>query len=217
MPPKGSEKDGPLVVELVGPLIDDGGAFTRTLAEVLLHHGVMVRPGSLEQVGGAGVDWAVATLLEGHGRSEEPGRVDELADEVRRRWVELAAGPGLRPRPDAIAAIREAAAGRAVAIVSALPQPVVAALTTLAGLEDGPVATIIADGEDGLPRPALLSAWLAQVAPTGPPATALLASAPALLAAIGARCGDVVLVGDGGSAAAMLAERHVATVAEGLA
>ena len=87
------------VVELLGPLIDDRGSFTRTLAEVAAGEGVVLRPGALDQVGGGATAWALATLLEGHGRSDLAEGAEELARRVQREWEGMARSGLHRPAP----------------------------------------------------------------------------------------------------------------------
>lgn len=211
---KGSEATGPLVVEVIGALIDDRGAFAHTMVEVLGREGLEPRPGSLGQVAGAAAPWALATLLEGHGRDGD--RLAALEVEVTARWLELARSGRARARPASVAAVRSAAALRPVGLLTALPAPVAAALLASSGVGDPPGTLLVADGDDGLPRPGILTAWLAGQ-PNGGTATALLASAPAILAALGARCGEVVVVGEGAAAAAMLSDRHAPSVEAALA
>lgn len=210
---KGSEATGPLVVELIGALIDDRGAFARTVVEVLGREGLEPRPGSLDQVAGAAAPWALATLLEGHGRDGD--RLAALVAAVTAGWLELARSGQARARPASVEAVRNAAARRPVGLLTALPAPVAAALLVSCGVDEPPGTLLVADGDEGLPRPGVLTAWLVEQ-PGGGAATALLASAPAILAALGARCGEVVVVG-GGAAAAMLSDRHAPSVEAALA
>lgn len=207
---------GPLVVELVGALIDDGGAFGRTLGEVIAREGVEVRPGSLDQVTGAGPSWALATLLEGHGRSETQDRMDALVREVVTRWDSLARQGRFRVVEGALVALRTAAAYRPVGLLTGLPSHVAVALLEAAGASEFTSALIPGEGQEGPPRSSSLIAWLQSIERPAADATALLTTAPGLLAAIGARCGDVVLVGEGATSATMLAERQVASLAAAL-
>lgn len=201
------------MVELVDALVDDGAGFARTLEEVLTREGIDLRPGSLAQVAGASAAWALATLLEGHGRDADPEVVRRLEGEVLQGWELLARSGRVRLRGAAMAALRASAAARPVGIVTALPAAVAVTLLTTVDATDLVEALIVADGESGLPRPGSLVSWLAGVAVAGEPGTtALMSSAPALLAAIGAGFGDVVLVGEGNAAAVMLAERQVTSV-----
>ncbi len=41
-----------MVVELIGPVVDDGGAVSRTIAESLTRAGLDLRPGAMDQVAG---------------------------------------------------------------------------------------------------------------------------------------------------------------------
>lgn len=206
------------MVELVDVLIDDGAGFARTVEEVLAGEGVELRPGSLAQVVGASAGWALATLLEGHGRDADPATVRRLVGEVQHGWDRVARSQGVRLRSGALAAVRAVADRRPVGLLTALPEAVATTLLATAGAVEMAGALIIADGDSGLPRPGALVSWLAgTAAPGATGTTALMSSAPALLAAIGAGFGDVVLVGEGNPAAVMLAERRVTSIEAGLA
>ena len=215
MPTKASGVAGPAVIELVGPLIDDGGAFARTIAAVVERSGLQPRPGAIDQVAGASPGWALATLLEGHGRGDPTPSVGEMVEELVREWQRVARGGGIAATSAAATAVRKAVAHRPVALLTGLPSAVAAAALEHAELGDLVPSLLAADGADGLPRHDRLQQWLGS-GEAASAATALLASAPAMLAAIGARCADVVLVGEGRPASAMLAERQVADLAEGL-
>jgi hypothetical protein len=197
--------------------MDDAGVLPRTLGEVLTREGVELRPGSLDQVAGAAPGWAIATLLEGHGRSDLEARRGELEQDVVRRWAELARSGGIRPRPEAVPLLEAVWGVRPVAILTGLPAAVAGPLAEVAFGARASEAVLAADGVDGLPRPDRLMTWLDATCAGDRDVTAFLGSAAALLAAIGARIDDVVLVGAGSPAAAMLAERSVPDLAAGLA
>jgi hypothetical protein len=211
-----SASAGPLVIELVGPLWDDGGGFARTLVDVVADRGVELRPGAADQVAGAGVAWALATLLEGHGRGDLLGERAALEGEVVRRWALLGGAGSVRPRSAALAALGRIAGTRPLAVLTGLPGPLGERLAAVIA-ETVPVDVIQADGPDGLPRPDRITAWLAARGAEPSAATALLGSSPAMLAALAARIGNVCLIGDGGPATAMLAERTAASVELALA
>lgn len=212
MSSKGSALTGPMVVELVGPLVDDRGALLRTLDDALRRAGIEPRPGALEPVAGGSVAWALGTLLDGHGRADEPERAAAIATGVRAGW-ERAARSGFVPRPDAVAWWRRRQEGSATTLVcTSLPEAVAIAVAEAAGLEGIAAALIPADGGDGLPRPDRIRSALADRRLVASEVTAAVTSPAALLAAMAAGCGRVVLVGAAGPAAEMLAEHRAATL-----
>jgi beta-phosphoglucomutase-like phosphatase (HAD superfamily) len=211
MPQKSSPVPRHLVVELVGPLVDDGGASARTIGRVLADHGVELRPGALDQVVGAAPGWALQTLLEGHGRGDLLDEMDALLGRLVRRWCDEART--VRPAPGALEAwqdLRQVADRSAV--LSAFPREVTEALAHAAGLPvfDGDV--IDASAEGGPPRSERLAATIAGWGVSPEAVTAVVSTSPAMLAALTARCGEVVLCGEGTPQAALLAERRVATL-----
>ncbi len=212
MSPKGSALTGPMVVELVGPLVDDRGALLRTVDEALRRAGIEPRPGALAQVAGGSVAWALGTLLDGHGRADEPDRVASITREVEAGW-ERAARSGLVARPDAVSWWRRRLDGPATTLVcTSLPQAVALAVGEAAGLEGFAAALVPAGGGDGLPRPDRIRSALAARQLVAAEVTAAVTSPAALLAAMAAGCGRVVLVGAAGPAAEMLAEHRAATL-----
>ncbi len=206
---KGSATVRPIAIELLGPLVDDRGAITRTLAEAVRSAGIEPRPGSLEQVAGAAAGWAATTLLEGHGRHDVAPA--ELVARVTDAWESAARTSTVLAAPGAEGWWRrQLEAGRPVAVFTGLPRTAALALAERAGLGDISAVLIDAPGDDGLPRPDVLVRCLDAMATAPADATAAAGSPSALLAAIAAGIGHVVLVGEGTSAAAMLAERRVA-------
>ncbi len=212
MSPKGSALTGPMVVELVGPLVDDRGALLRTVDEALRRAGIEPRPGALAQVAGGSVAWALGTLLDGHGRADEPDRAATIAREVQAGW-ERAARSGFVARPDAVSWWGRRLDSSATTLVcTSLPEAIALAVGEAAGLEGLAAALVPADGGDGLPRPDRIRSALADRRVVASDVTAAVTSPAALLAATGAGCGRVVLVGAAGPVAEMLAEHRSATL-----
>lgn len=209
MPPKGSVSERPIAIELIGPLVDDRAALARTLLDVVRGAGIEPRPGSLEQVAGAATGWAVTTLLEGHGRHEiSPADLAARADAAlagAARSAPLFAAPGAD-----VWWQRQRDAGRQVAVFSGLPRDVALVVAERAGLGDLAAVLVDTAGDDGLPRPDALVRHFREAGIPPADATAAAGSPSALLAALAAGIGLVVLVGEGSTAAAMLAERRVA-------
>jgi beta-phosphoglucomutase-like phosphatase (HAD superfamily) len=211
MPQKSSPVRGHLVVELVGPLVDDGGAVARTLGRVLADRGVELRPGAIDQVVGASPAWAVQTLLEGHGRGDLLDDMDTLLGSLVRRWSDEART--VRPAPGALGAwqrLRQVAERSAV--LSAFPREVTEALARAAGLPELDGHVIDASAEGGPPRSERLVETIAAWGVSPEAVAAVVSTSPAMLAALTARCGEVVLCGEGSPQAALLAERRVATL-----
>lgn len=202
-----------LVVELVGPLVDDEGALARTIERVLTHAGVELRPGALDQVAGASARWGVQTLLEGHGREDLLEEAEQMIGRIARQWKDEAS----RARASAGAAVgwqRLRSAAHQVAVLSAWPEDVSEGLLAAAGLEALLPSVLDASGDAGPPRAEVLGGAFARWGVEPSRVTAVVSSAPAMLAALTARCGAVILCGSRSAQAAMLAEHRVATLAD---
>jgi phosphoglycolate phosphatase-like HAD superfamily hydrolase len=197
MPHKVSEVRPFVVVELVGPLLDDRGAVVRALGQMLAGVGVDLRPGAIDQVAGAELDWALRTLLEGHGRDDLLGRIGDLHHRVITSWERLVGSEEIRVSvgaEDAWARLMVSAAPPLV--LSSLPKALVSTLERrfgLLGLSD----RLVSDGSggSGLPRSAALIDALGREGISPASVLAGVASPAAILCAVGARCGEVVQVG----------------------
>ncbi len=208
MPSKGSAGERAVAIELVGPLVDDRGAMSRTLGNTVRAAGFEPRPGALDQVAGAAVTWAVATLLEGHGRQDMVP--SELEGRVRSAWQEAARSAPVLAAPGAVDWWRRLlASGQPVVVFTGLPRETALLIADRAGFGDIDGLLIDAGGTTGLPRPDALAGRIDALELLAADAMAAASSPSALLAAIAAGIGHVVLVGEGSSAAAMLAERRV--------
>lgn len=215
MPQNSSPLPANLVIEFVGPLVDDGGAVSATIAGALVELGVEIRPGAIDQVSGANLDWALGTLLEGHGRHDLLERHDELVARITARWRDALRSRAPRVTPAVAGAwsrLREG--GGRVAVLSTLPRELTLEVALAAGLGDLDPIVLDGSGAEGPPRPTglieLSTRW--GIEPAG--LHAAVGSAPAMLAAISARCGSVTLVGAPNPQAMLLAERSVASLAE---
>lgn len=202
-----------LMVELVGPLVDDRGAMARTLGEVLRDRGVELRPGALDQVTGAAASWAIHTLLEGHGRGDLLEDADALLAQVARRWHHAATRAGAAPGAATHWTRLVQGAGR-IAVFCAYPGEVGLALAAAAGLPDLERHLVDMSADGGPPRPERLVETIASWGEPASAVTAVVATAPAMLAALSARCGEVLLVGADSPQAVLLAERRLASLAE---
>lgn len=177
---------GPLIVEHLGVVVDDGGRQMRTLVEVITAAGLHPRPGATEALAGACAEHAVATLLLGHGRDVDPA----LVGAVEERWVrDLRAG--LLPlRAGAAERLTVEVGRRPVHLVGNLPAEAVLGSITgaLPGIQ-------VSRGARGLPHPdAILDVAAGQGG--SPSDLTVLAHSPAmLLAAAQAGVTDLVLVG----------------------
>ncbi len=199
-----------VVVELAGPLVDDRGAFSRTAAEVLRTAGVELPPRGLEQVVGGAPRWALETLLGGHGRDDLAGRLASMVGEVARGWEELVRSGSLASAPGAARWLDGmVAAGQEFLVFSQLPLELAEEVARKVGLP-GLVGRMVAAEP---PDAAALSSAMGRR--PGSECTALVSSPAGILAASGARIGEVVLVGAASQAATMLpVDRWVGTIDE---
>lgn len=180
------------MIELLGPLVDDGGAFARTLHEVLAESGVRLR-GAAELTEGSPPAHVIGTILGGHGRDDDRAAVDRLAAEVLGRWTRLAERECRLAVGAGAWVERRLAAGGKIGVVSNLPRPLVVTLLERVGLPALPVA----EGARGLPHPdAIMEGMAAHGAAREQ--TVVVARSPAvLLAATQAGVAEMVLVGSG--------------------
>jgi phosphoglycolate phosphatase-like HAD superfamily hydrolase len=201
-----------VVVELIGPVVDDGGAVTRTIADILTRAGLDLLPGAQDRIAGMAPAHALRTLAEGHGRFE---LVDDLAGLEARCLPALSAWAGTGHARLVSNAIegwqRLADAGFARAMLTALPAEVATPLAERVGLVVAPEEWIVAGDSRGIPHPDRISAHLAGRNAAGSSA-ALVQSIGAALAVAAAGCREVVAVGAGG--ATMLADRTIAAIGE---
>jgi phosphoglycolate phosphatase-like HAD superfamily hydrolase len=182
------------LVELVGPLVDDGGSFARTLCDVLAAAGLPLRAGASDLTEGSVPEHAIATVLGGHGRDDDQAAVDRLAGEVRRRWARLTESRECRAAPGAADWVAShLAAGGAVGVVSNLPGLLVATLLERTGLP----ALAVAEGSRGLPHPDAILALADAMAVPRELVTVVARSPAVLLAATQAGVAEMVLLGPG--------------------
>jgi phosphoglycolate phosphatase-like HAD superfamily hydrolase len=180
------------LIELVGPLVDDGGAFARTLDEVLAESGVRVR-GAAELTEGSPPAHVIGTVLGGHGRDDDAAVVDRLAAAVLGRWARLVERECRLVAGAGAWIARRVAAGGKIGVVSNLPRPLVVTLLERVGLPALPVA----EGGRGFPHPDPIVAGMADLR-VAREETIVVARSPAvLLAATQAGVAEMVLVGSG--------------------
>jgi phosphoglycolate phosphatase-like HAD superfamily hydrolase len=182
------------LLELVGPLVDDGGGFARTLYDVLAESGLPMRSGASDLTEGAEPGHAIATALGGHGRDDDRATVARLESEVHRRWLRVAErGECQRAEGAEGWVARRLAAGGQIGVVSNLPADVAATLLERVGLP----ALVVASGARGLPYADPIVAITAALG-VPPEATTVVAKSPAvLLAATQAGVAATVLMGAG--------------------
>lgn len=207
MPEKTSADGGLLLIELVGPLVDGRANVAGALGDGLGGRGVELRPGALDQVGGMALPHAIRTLLEGHGRHDLLDESDELELETERALAAWAATGPVLAADGALDGWRHlAAAGRPLAVLTALPLDVAVRLAERIGLVVHETEWLVAADGQGTPRADHLSGYLA-----GRPTTALVGSIGAALATAAAGCHEVIAVGND-RGAVMLADRSVPAI-----
>lgn len=200
-----SAKAGGLVIEVIGPLVDDHGLMARTYADLLAGEGVVLRPGAVEQVAGASVDWALRTLLEGHGRFDLIGQVPELERRLRREWEGFLSSGLLRLSPRAEGGWhRIVESGHQVLLLFVGEADAVPGLCAGLGLDLGDQIVVGGSGPSGLPRPETITTWLASIALPAASVRAAIRSPAAALGAGGAGLGEICLVGESSPGAGML-------------
>jgi len=200
-----SGKAGGLVIEAIGPLVDDHGLMARTYADLLAGEGVVLRPGAIEQVAGASVDWALRTLLEGHGRFDLIEQIPQLERRLQREWEGFLSSGLLRLSPRAEGGWhRILESGHQVLLLFVGDPDSMRQLFIGLGLAlDGQVA-VGGSGAGGLPRPEAITTWLATTALPAASVRAAIRSPAAALGAGGAGLGEICLVGESSPGAGML-------------
>lgn len=201
-----------MVVELIGPLVDDAGAVGRTVADALTGAGLDLLPGALDQVAGMAPAHALRTLAEGHGRFELVDALDQLLGQTSPALASWAAVGAARVVPGAPEAwLSLAGQGSERAVLTTLPAALAATLVERLGIRVLPHEWIVADDSRGPPHPDHVSRYLAGRG--GPTDTvALVQSVGAALAAASAGC-RVVAVGASGGAS-MFADAQVGGIGE---
>lgn len=199
-----------MVVELIGPVVDDSGALERTLADTLTQAGLDLLPGALDQVAGMAPRHALRTVAEGSGRFE---LIEDLEDLVRRHAaaVDNWTGRGaLREAPGAGAAWQQLAADDSIerAMLTSLPLDLAKRVAGRLGIVVAEHEWLEASDQRGLPHPDHLRAHHAG----GHTPVALVRSVGAALGAASAGY-RVVAVGSRGGAV-MFADEQVATIGE---
>lgn len=191
-----------VVIEAIGPLFDDDGALDRTVEAVVRDAGVELRPDAIEQVRGASVRWALTTLLEGHGRTDLAERLDEMVAAVERRWQRLFASGEIGLAPSANEGWRRLTGSRVLLLFGGDPELIATAVRSMELTGVGQLA-IGGGGVNGMPDSRQVRSWVARLA-TGTKPRAAVRSGAAALAAAGAGCSPVVLVGAEPAAARVL-------------
>ena len=201
-----------MVVELIGPLVDDAGAVGRTLADVLTDAGLDLLPGALDQVAGMSPNHALRTLAEGHGRFELVESLDRLVARTAPALASWAARGEARAAPGAIAAWGALATpGTERAVLTTLPADLAATVAERIGFSVAPHEWIVADDSRGPPHPDHVvrhRTGRGEVAE----AVALVQSVGAALAAAAAGCRVVAVGGRGG--ASLFADMQVTTIGD---
>ena len=201
-----------MVVELVGPVVDDAGVVGRTIADTLTRAGLDLLPGALDQVSGMAPAHALRTLAEGHGRFElveDIARLLRQAEPSLSAWAE--AGPAREVDGAGATWHQWGSRGLSRAMLTNLPLPAAKRLAARIGIVVADEEWLPASDERGLPHPDHLQAHLAgRVAPGE--AVALVQSIGAALGAASTGC-RVVAVGERGGAA-MFADAQVATIGD---
>lgn len=186
-----------MVVEIVGPLIEDRGILTASVGKVLSGAGLELRPGALDQMAGADLGWAVSTALEGHGRDDLAGSTPELVRRVIDLWRHSVNSGQLTLAPGAAESWRALLqSGRAVFLLSPLPAPLVGELGSklrLAALEQ----MLVRNSERfmGAPKPDSLRAAMASQSADPTQTLAAVSSPSAIMASVAAGCNEVIQVG----------------------
>lgn len=200
-----------MVVELIGPVVDDGGAVSRTIAEVLTRAGLDLLPGALDQVAGMAPAHALRTLAEGHGRFEVVEELDRLVGRVEAALLDWAGTGQARVAAGALTGWQGLVdAGVERAMLTAIPAEAASRLAGRLGIVVEPGEWIVADDAAGLPRPDRLTGHIAGRLAPGE-VVAMVGSVGAALAAAAAGCRVVAVAGGG---AAMFADRTIATIGD---
>lgn len=201
-----------MVVELIGPVVDDSGAIGRTLSEALGRAGLDLLPGALEQAAGMAPEHALRTLAEGHGRFELAEGLEQLLEGAVPALAAWAARGSARLVTGAAAGWQSLASdGTARAMLTTLPRGSAQVVAERLGLEVHPTEWLDADDTRGPPHPDRIVRHLAERGCSGP-GVALVHSPGAALAAAAAGC-RVIAVGRG-SGAALFADQQIAAIGE---
>jgi phosphoglycolate phosphatase-like HAD superfamily hydrolase len=201
-----------VVVELIGPVVDDSDAVTRTIADTLTRAGLDLLPGALDRIAGMAPVHALRTLAEGHGRFELVEDVEQLVARTTPSLAAWAASGTARLVPGARDAWhRLADSGSARALLTNLSSEASAHLVERLGLVVEAGEWIVADDARGLPHPDRLTAFLGD-RHAASATVALVQSIGAALSVASAGCRELVAVGAGG--ATMFADRTIASVGD---
>lgn len=212
MPPNISAGPRLVVVELVGPVVDDAGAVARTVADALTHGGLDLLPGALMQASGMAPEHALRTLAEGHGRFELVEQLGQLVSRTVPALVAWASTGNATIAPGALEAWRAiASSGSSRAMLTTLPTQAARSLTQRLDIDVAEEEWIVADDSRGPPHPDHIRQFLARSA-VGAEAVALVSTVGAALAAASAGCRVIAVGGRGG--ATMFADAQVARIEE---
>lgn len=203
--PENNGKTRGLVIEVIGPLVDDRGLLARTYVDILAEVQVVLRPGALEQVAGASIEWTLQTLLEGHGRFDLLDRVPEFVERIRREWDRLVPSGLMRLGAGAGSAWRQITLSdrRVLLLFGGDPATVPVLLDSLE-LDRNELVAVVGGGPTGLPQPDTITDWLASHNLPADAVNAAVWSPPATLAAGGAGLREICLVGKTASVHSML-------------
>ncbi len=193
---------GPVVmVELLGPLIDDQGAIAAAIAAPLQRASVELRPGALDQVAGMAPVHALKTLIEGHGRFELLEELEDLTLAAEQGIAAWASSGRLRSPEGALDGWRHlAASGATLTVLSSIPGDLAHRAAERMGLVVHENEWLIASDELGAPRPDRLNERI-----DGAGSVALVGSIGAALAVAATGCRAIIAVGRS-PGAAMLAD-----------
>lgn len=210
-----SGKAGGLVIEVIGPLVDDRDLMARTYADLLAGEGVVLRPGAIDQVAGASIDWALRTLLEGHGRFDLIEQIPALERRVVREWEGFFASGLLRLAPRTEAAWAQILGSGAPVLLLFVGEPhLIPRLFSGLGLGLGGQVVVGGSGARGLPYPDVITAWLATNALPVASVRAAIRSPAAALGTGGAALGEICLIREASPETGMLPiDATVATIA----
>jgi phosphoglycolate phosphatase-like HAD superfamily hydrolase len=201
-----------VVVELIGPVVDDMGAVGRTISEALTSGGLELLPGALDQAAGMAPAHALRTLAEGHGRFELVEELDLLLARSLPTLIAWAGGGNAMVVPGAVDAWQALARPEVDrAMLTSLPAAAAHELARRHGVAVSADEWICADDLRGPPHPDHI---LRHAGALGHPVekVALVQSIGAALAAAAAGC-RVVAVGNRGGAA-MFADEQLSGIAE---
>ncbi len=194
---KGSAGGLLLLLELVGPLLDDGGAIAAAIGAPLVRAGLELRRGAVDQVAGMAPAHAIRTLIEGHGRFELLEELDELVLSAEQGIATWAGSGPVKPVADALDGWRHlAASGARLAVLVAFPGDLAARAAERVGLVVHDSEWLVAADQRGVPHPDHLTRRI-----DAGEAVALVHSVGAGLAAAAARCREVIAVGSAPGAA----------------